>query len=145
MANTNKSNRANGTTRQTTSLRRDASGRFTSATTKTRSRTSSANSPSQNLKRDASGRFVSAKSAPTKRKTVTPRNSKRSSSFIQSMSINGSTINVVMKRNPKITYTYNANATGLKAAREALSSGGSLGTVYNKHLKGRELSRTIYR
>jgi len=103
--------------------------------------------------RDSKGRFVASKP------TVLLRDSKGKftsstgkvsgatikSSFIKSMTIQGMSVNVVMARNPKVTYTYRPDASGLRAVKEVLSKGGSFGSVFHDHLKTREICRTIYK
>ena len=103
--------------------------------------------------RDKSGRFVATKPTITLRDSkgkFTSANGKVSgatikSSFIKSMTIHGNSVNVIMSRNPKVVYTYRPDASGLRAVKEALAKGGSLGTVFNTNLKTREVSRTIYK
>ena len=93
------------------------------------------------LKRDAKGRFVSASSKPSK--SVVVKASK--SSFIKSMVVNtDNTVSVVTVANPKTVYTYSTTKRGLAAVQNALTNGTSLGTVFNKQLRGREISRTIF-
>ena len=113
--------------------------------------------------RDAFGRFTSkmvpvssAKSrVRPKPGATTSRSTSRSastivktkaSSFVKSMVVNAdNTISVVMKRNPKTTYNYRVNAKSLSAVRQAIAEKSSLGSVYNRLLRGNEISRVIYR
>jgi hypothetical protein len=132
---------------KSSTLIRDSKGRFSSAKAVKAKR--SVVLPS----RDSKGRFVASKP------TVLLRDSKGKftsssgkvsgatikSGFIKSMTIQGMSVNVIMTRNPKVTYTYRPDASGLRAVKDALSTGGSLGVVYHDHLKNREVSRTIYR
>jgi hypothetical protein len=97
------------------------------------------NSPTKILLRDKNGKFVGSGS-----KTAIQATNLHSS-FIQSLKIEGSNVNVVMSRSPKTVYTYKPTQDGLNEVKKVLTQGGSLGTVYNKHLKGHELSRTIYK
>ena len=60
------------------------------------------------------------------------------------MSVDGSLVNVIMTREPKITYTYKPTKSGLSKVKTALKNNTSLGTVYNTELRGKEVSRTIY-
>jgi hypothetical protein len=122
---------------------RGANGRFVSATAVNTKSTRS-------LKRDSLGRFVSSPVvvSPTKSKgtnsvrVVKPSKASVSgSSFISSMTIEGTNVNVVMSSNPSLKYTYKPTTAGLKAVNKVLSDGGSLGTAYNQHLKGREVGR----
>jgi hypothetical protein len=73
---------------------RDAKGKFVSNNTHTPA-----------LRRDSKGKFVGNGSTNVKSATI-------KSSFIQSLKINGNTVEVVMTRNPKITYTYKPTAVG---------------------------------
>lgn len=89
------------------------------------------------LLRDSKGKFTSA-SGKVSGATI-------KSSFIKNMTIQGMSVNVIMSRNPKVTYNYRPDAAGLRAVKEVLAKGGSLGVVFNTHLKSREVSRTIYK
>ena len=114
--------------------KRDAQGRFVSATkTTVKSATKTAVKSMPN--RDSNGRFVSA----------TKMSNRKASSFIESMIVDGDKVNVVMSKYPKTVYTYKPTPTGLKAVKNAQDKGGSLGEAYNRHLKGREIFRVIYR
>lgn len=117
------------------SPKRDASGRFVSSAKVVSTKPVAKVMP----KRDSRGRFMS-NSAPT-----VVRNSKNASSFIESMIVDGDRVNVVMSKYPKTVYTYKPTASGLKAVKQVIASKGSLGEAYNKYVKGREISRTIYR
>lgn len=109
-------------------IRRDSRGRFVGNIVNVKS-------PG----RDSRGRFVG------KSGTVVVSKAPQSS-FIQSMVVNpDNTVSVVMNRNPKTTYTYKPTQKGLSAVRGALKRGTGLGEVYNAQLRGREVSRTIYR
>lgn len=109
-------------------LRRDSLGRFVGNVVNVKSQP-----------RDPQGRFASTS-------VVIKQKSKTASSFIQSMVVNpDNTVSVVMNRNPNTTYTYRPTSKGLSAVRSALKNGTSLGEVYNTQLRGREVSRTIFR
>lgn len=118
-----------------------------------KTKTSNQNVAQSTPRRDSRGRFVSGGGVPTRDakgrfvgNTTTVVSQKPKSSFINSMTINpDNTVNVVMNRNPKTTYTYKPTQKGLSAVRSALKRGTGLGEVYNSQLRGREVSRTIYR
>lgn len=107
--------------------------------------------------RDNKGRFASTSSAKSSGKSTTntttvrvrattakPTKKTASSSFIQSMVVNpDNTVSVVMYRNPKTTYNYQPTKKGLASIQSAIKNNGSLGSVYNTQLKGREISRLI--
>jgi hypothetical protein len=97
--------------------------------------------------RDAKGRFASTSTTvrpSTKAKNALKSAKTASSSFIQSMTVNkDNTVSVVMYRNPKTTYNYKPTVKGLSKINTAIKNGGSLGSVYNTELKGREISRLI--
>lgn len=107
--------------------------------------------------RDNKGRFASTSSAKSTGKstgntttvrvratTAKPAKKTASSSFIQSMVVNpDNTVSVVMYRNPKTTYNYQPTKKGLASIQSAIKNNGSLGSVYNTQLKGREISRLI--
>lgn len=107
--------------------------------------------------RDNKGRFASTSSAKSTAKstgnsttvrvratTAKPTKKTASSSFIQSMVVNpDNTVSVVMYRNPKTTYNYQPTKKGLASIQSAIKNNGSLGSVYNTQLKGREISRLI--
>ena len=103
--------------------------------------------------RDNKGRFTSTSSAKStgnsttvrvRTTTVKPTKKTASSSFIQSMVVNpDNTVSVVMYRNPKTTYNYQPTKKGLASIQSAIKNNGSLGSVYNTQLKGREISRLI--
>lgn len=107
--------------------------------------------------RDNKGRFASTSSAKSTGKstgntttvrvratTAKPTKKTASSSFIQSMVVNpDNTVSVVMYRNPKTTYNYQPTKKGLASIQSAIKNNGSLGSVYNTQLKGREISRLI--
>lgn len=107
--------------------------------------------------RDNKGRFASTSSAKSSGKstgntttvrvratTAKPTKKTASSSFIQSMVVNpDNTVSVVMYRNPKTTYNYQPTKKGLASIQSAIKNNGSLGSVYNTQLKGREISRLI--
>ena len=61
------------------------------------------------------------------------------------MVIDGNLVRVVMRKRPHIIYAYKPTSAGLRTVQNTLKSGGSLGTVYNTHLKGREVFRVIYK
>jgi hypothetical protein len=135
---------------------RDNRGRFTSVSTRRNNRTmnsqssnsemsqnnrttnsqSSNSSISQTLKRDSRGRFTSVQAT---------QNSSIRSSFVESMVIDESLVHVVMRKRPHITYVYKPTSAGLRTVQKTLKSCGSLGTVYNSYLKGREVFRVIYK
>ncbi|NCW34247.1 MAG: efflux RND transporter periplasmic adaptor subunit, partial [Betaproteobacteria bacterium] len=95
---------------------------------------------------DANGRFVSNLVNKTTATVVkSGRTNKSGSSFISSLNVVNDTVDVVMKRNPKIVYTYKPTKIGLTKVRQVLRNGDSLGAVYNECLKGREVKRTIYK
>ena len=89
------------------------------------------------LLRDKKGKFVGNGSKSAVQASV-------STSFIKILKIEGNLVNVVMTRSPKTVYTYKPTPNGLNEVKKVLSSGGSLGSVYNKELRGKEISRTIY-
>ncbi len=107
--------------------------------------------------RDNKGRFASTSSVKSSAKstgnstnvrvratTAKPTKKTASSSFIQSMVVNpDNTVSVVMYRNPKTTYNYQPTKKGLASIQSAIKNNGSLGSVYNTQLKGREISRLI--
>jgi hypothetical protein len=101
--------------------------------------------------RDNKGRFASTSSAKSTTvraratsTTAKPTKKTASSSFIQSMVVNpDNTVSVVMYRNPKTTYNYQPTKKGLASIQSAINNNGSLGSVYNTQLKGREISRLI--
>ncbi len=107
--------------------------------------------------RDNKGRFASTSSGKSTGKstgntttvrvratTAKPTKKTASSSFIQSMVVNpDNTVSVVMYRNPKTTYNYQPTKKGLASIQSAIKNNGSLGSVYNTQLKGREISRLI--
>lgn len=96
--------------------------------------------------RDANGRFVSNLVNKTTATVVkSGRTNKSGSSFISSLNVVNDTVDVVMKRNPKIVYTYKPTKVGLTKVRQVIRNGDSLGAVYNECLKGREVKRTIYK
>jgi hypothetical protein len=61
------------------------------------------------------------------------------------MVIDESLVHVVMRKRPHITYVYKPTSAGLRTVQKTLKSCGSLGTVYNSYLKGREVFRVIYK
>jgi hypothetical protein len=128
---TNRTNSGQATNRNVataTTFVRDNKGRFASTSSVKSSGNSTGNSTTVRV------RATTAK--PTK-KTA-------SSSFIQSMVVNpDNTVSVVMYRNPKTTYNYKPTVKGLSKINTAIKNGGSLGSVYNTELKGREISRLI--
>jgi len=107
--------------------------------------------------RDNKGRFASTSSGKSsgnstgnsttvrvRATTAKPTKKTASSSFIQSMVVNpDNTVSVVMYRNPKTTYNYQPTKKGLASIQSAIKNNGSLGSVYNTQLKGREISRLI--
>lgn len=96
--------------------------------------------------RDAQGRFIpklASSSNPVVVKNT--KNTKSVSSFISSLNVVGDTVDVVMKRNLKIVYSYKPTKVGLAKVKRGLANGDSLGAVYNEVLKGREFKRTIYK
>lgn len=141
MSTKTKSRAATGTSRKvvakaTTTNKvqaRDAFGRFTSkmvpvSSTKSRVRPKPGATTSRSTSRSAS--------------TVKTK----ASSFVKSMVVNAdNTISVVMKRNPKTTYNYRVSAKSLSVVRQAIAEKTSLGSVYNRLLRGNEISRVIYR
>ena len=128
---TNRTNSGQATNRNVataTTFVRDNKGRFTS--------TSSAKSSGKSTGNSTTVRVRATTAKPTK-KTA-------SSSFIQSMVVNpDNTVSVVMYRNPKTTYNYQPTKKGLASIQSAIKNNGSLGSVYNTQLKGREISRLI--
>lgn len=109
-----------------------------------------ASSNNRHSLRGSNGRFISATSKVTPKRTSSVKSSvsvkgASKSSFIASMSVQDDLVNVVMNRNPKITYTYKPNKSSLSKIKSAIKSNTGLGTVYNTELRGREVSRTIYR
>jgi hypothetical protein len=123
--NTNSKPNASNTNRYNV---RGANGRFIS----TMNSTVVKNGPL----RDSKGRFKSLTSV---------KNVAVKSSFIKNMTVSGNLVNVVMTRSPKTTYTYKPTQSGMAKVKSAIKSNVSLGTVYNNELRGREVSRTIYR
>jgi len=96
--------------------------------------------------RDANGRFVSNLVNKTTATVVkSGRTNKSGSSFISSLNVVDDTVDVVMKRNTKIVYTYKPTKVGMIKVRQVLRDEGSLGAVYNECLKGREVKRTIFK
>jgi hypothetical protein len=100
--------------------------------------------------RDAQGRFSSpsavVRTSKVKNALKSANKTTSNSSFIQNMTVNSDgTVTVVMYRNPKTVYTYKPTVKGAAKIQSALKNGGSLGSVYNSELKGREISRTIYK
>lgn len=128
---TNRTNSGKATNRNVataTTFVRDNKGRFAS--------TSSAKSSGNSTGNTTTVRVRATTAKPTK-KTA-------SSSFIQSMVVNpDNTVSVVMYRNPKTTYNYQPTKKGLASIQSAIKNNGSLGSVYNTQLKGREISRLI--
>jgi hypothetical protein len=128
---TNRTNSGQATNRNVataTTFVRDNKGRFAS--------TSSAKSTAKSTGNSTTVRVRATTAKPTK-KTA-------SSSFIQSMVVNpDNTVSVVMYRNPKTTYNYQPTKKGLASIQSAIKNNGSLGSVYNTQLKGREISRLI--
>lgn len=128
---TNRTNSGKATNRNVataTTFVRDNKGRFAS--------TSSAKSTAKSTGNSTTVRVRATTAKPTK-KTA-------SSSFIQSMVVNpDNTVSVVMYRNPKTTYNYQPTKKGLASIQSAIKNNGSLGSVYNTQLKGREISRLI--
>lgn len=128
---TNRTNSGKATNRNVataTTFVRDNKGRFAS--------TSSAKSSGKSTSNTTTVRVRATTAKPTK-KTA-------SSSFIQSMVVNpDNTVSVVMYRNPKTTYNYQPTKKGLASIQSAIKNNGSLGSVYNTQLKGREISRLI--
>lgn len=128
---TNRTNSGKATNRNVataTTFVRDNKGRFAS--------TSSAKSSGKSTTKSTTVRVRATTAKPTK-KTA-------SSSFIQSMVVNpDNTVSVVMYRNPKTTYNYQPTKKGLASIQSAIKNNGSLGSVYNTQLKGREISRLI--
>ncbi len=113
---------------------RDAFGRFTSKMV-----------PVSSLKSRVRPKPGATTSRTTSRSASTIVKTK-ASSFVKSMVVNAdNTISVVMKRNPKTTYNYRVTAKSLSAVRLAIAEKSSLGTVYNRLLRGNEISRVIYR
>jgi hypothetical protein len=90
------------------------------------------------LLRDSKGHFVGSGS----KKAVSATN--LHSSFIKSLKIEGTIVNVVMNRNPNTSYCYKPTPQGLIEVKKILTQGGSLGVAYNQFLRGTEVSRTIY-
>lgn len=107
--------------------------------------------------RDARGRFSSNSASnsstvvKTSKTSKTAKNSNtespaQTSSCVQSMVINDNdTVSVVMINSPKTVYTFKPTKKGLASVRSTINRGGSLGTAYNQHLRGREISKTIYK
>lgn len=99
--------------------------------------------------RDAQGRFIpklaSSSNPVVVKNTKNTKNTKSVSSFISSLNVVGDTVDVVMKRNLKIVYSYKPTKVGLAKVKRGLANGDSLGAVYNEVLKGREFKRTIYK
>lgn len=128
---TNRTNSGQATNRNVataTTFVRDNKGRFAS--------TSSVKSSGKSIGKSTTVRVRATTAKPTK-KTA-------SSSFIQSMVVNpDNTVSVVMYRNPKTTYNYQPTKKGLASIQSAIKNNGSLGSVYNTQLKGREISRLI--
>ena len=126
--------------------KRDSKGRFVKSVVKSAK-------VKDTLVRDNKGRFVAKNPSVLLRdnkgrftqKTSKVNSATIKSSFIRSLTIHGNSVNVIMSRNPKVVYTYRPLPSGLKAVREALAKGTSLGSVFNEHLKVREISRTIYK
>jgi hypothetical protein len=140
-------NRNNNTKRSASNSRhslRGSNGRFVSAGSRTVVKN---NLPS----RDSKGRFVSASSSKSVRakstvvKSTPVKSTSSKSSFIKSMTISGDVVNVIMTRDLKTTYTYKPTQAGMVAIKNVIKTKGSLGSAYNSYLKGREVSRTIYR
>jgi len=134
----NKTNRStasgNATNRpvaKTTSQPRDARGRFSS--------------------NSASNSSTVVKTSKTSKTSKTAKNSNtespaQTSSCVQSMVINDNdTVSVIMINSPKTVYTFKPTKKGLSSVRSTINRGGSLGTAYNQHLRGREISKTIYK
>jgi hypothetical protein len=110
--------------------------------------------PQRHALRGPDGRFVSnavktaktTKSKTSATATSAPKSTATiKSSFISKMTVIGNEVEVVMSREPKIVYVYAPTATGLRNVKNVLKSNGSLGTVYNTDLKGREVRRVIYK
>jgi len=103
----------------------------------------------------SNGRFASNSSMSAKRSTPTSKRTGASTSvnvksspkstFIQNMFEAGGLVHVTMTRYPKTMYSYRPTASGLTAVKNAMAKGAGLGEVYNQHLRGREISRTIYK
>lgn len=118
--------------------------------------------PNRKLVRNAKGQFVSpvsnavvnVKNEPVKTEATTQFRDSRgrfvnlkqeNSSFILLMRVDGSNVNVVMQKNPRITYTFRPSVEGLRAVKQALKDNARLGSVYHKYLRGKEFSRTIFK
>lgn len=143
---------------KTQNIQRDASGKFVSPNNTV---TNTNSTVVKKLLRDSSGKFASMKNSNVvKNKSTTfslrldpsvnmssvkTNNTTKKSSFINSLTINGTNVDVVMTRYPKITYHYKPTPLGMSAVKKAVSNGTSLGHVYNENLKGREISRTVYK
>ena len=96
--------------------------------------------------RGPNGQFVSRTAKAVKTRTAKAKPVVASiSSFINKMSVRDNLVDVVMARNPKIVYTYKPTKDGLKKVNKTIATSGSLGSVYNSELKGREVYRTTYR
>ncbi len=118
---------------------RDAKGRFTSNNKGGSISTTSKQKANTNLKRDASGRFVSMTNS-----NVISSGPSSKSSFIKSMKINGDVVEVVIEKYPNTVYGYKPSSKEMQKVKDALKNQTSLGQVYNKILRGREVYRTIY-
>ena len=105
--------------------------------------------------RDAQGRFSSNSTNNSTTSTVVKKSSNTKnenskvpaqSSFIKSMIVNeDSTVSVIMTRYPKTVYTYKPNKKALRSIQSTLKNGTSMGQAFNEHLKGREISKTIFK
>lgn len=145
---------ATATNRQTMVYARDSRGRFASPSAVVKSssgsnkkKATSSTTSTTSIVRDSKGRFSSNRnqSVPSKASNV-KNGGLPTSSFIKTININeDNTVEVVMTKNPKTVYKYKPTLKGLSSLRSTLKRGESLGGAYNKHLRGREISRTIFR
>jgi len=157
----NKTNRGNATNRNvavaTVNYVRDSRGRFASPSASTQSKSTTVVKQAKNsVSKNPTGAQKSSSTSTQSKSTTVVKQAKKlmsknpvkaqKSSFIERMSINeNNTIDVVMTRYPKIVYTYKPTKKGLSSVRATLNRGSSLGTAYNTHLRGREISRTIFK
>ncbi len=142
---------ATATNRQTMVYARDSRGRFASPSAVVKSsnkkKATSSTTSTTSIVRDSKGRFSSNRNQSVPSKASNAKNGGLpTSSFIKTININeDNTVEVVMTKNPKTVYKYKPTLKGLSSLRSTLKRGESLGGAYNKHLRGREISRTIFR
>ena len=111
---------------------RNSRGQFVSKSVKTVQPANKVVTSTRVLNRDAKGRFVG--------KPVEDLAVNHTSSAIASMKVVKKTIlNVVFKNRPNTTYKFRVS----KRTLETLRNANSLGPIFNKILKGKQVSKTV--